>query len=123
LAWSVEFQAQALEDMRRLDKPIQRQILRYLRERIEDAEYPRRFGKALTGNKVGLWRYRVGDYRVICSIEDNGCWSWSSMPATENRCTKIRPLPPTTDRLPRRRPPLPRLEVIPSVRENYSPKG
>ena len=70
MAWSVEFQAQALEDMRRLDKSVQRQILRYLRERIEGEEDPRRFGKALTGNKVGLWRYRIGDYRIICSIED-----------------------------------------------------
>jgi mRNA interferase RelE/StbE len=71
LAWSVEFQAKALEDLRRLDKSVQRQILRFLRERIEGEEDPRRFGKALTGNKVGLWRYRVGDYRVICNIEND----------------------------------------------------
>jgi mRNA interferase RelE/StbE len=71
LAWSVEFQEQALEDLRRLDKPAQRQILRYLHECIEGEEAPRRFGKALTGNRVGLWRYRIGDYRVICSIEDD----------------------------------------------------
>jgi mRNA interferase RelE/StbE len=71
LAWSVEFQSQALADLQRLDKPVQRQIIRYLRERIEGEEDPRRFGKALTGNMVGLWRYRIGDYRVICSIEED----------------------------------------------------
>ena len=71
MAWSVEFQSQALADLQRLDKSVQRQILRYLRDRIEGEEDPRRFGKALTGSKVGLWRYRIGDYRVICNIEDD----------------------------------------------------
>lgn len=70
MAWRVEFQEQSLADLQRLDKPVQRQILRYLRERIEGVEDPRRFGKALTGSKVGLWRYRAGDYRIICNIED-----------------------------------------------------
>jgi mRNA interferase RelE/StbE len=71
LAWTVEFQSQALDDLRRLDPPVQRQILKYLRERIEGEEDPRRFGKSLIGNMVGLWRYRIGDYRVICRIEDD----------------------------------------------------
>jgi mRNA interferase RelE/StbE len=46
-------------------------ILRYLRERIAVAGDPRRFGHALTGDLKGLWRYRVGDYRIVASIEDN----------------------------------------------------
>ena len=45
-------------------------ILRYLRQRIATAENPRRFGHALTGDLKGLWRYRVGDYRIVASIED-----------------------------------------------------
>jgi mRNA interferase RelE/StbE len=45
--------------------------LRYLRERIAGAEDPRRFGQALTGDAKGLWRYRVGDYRIVAAIEDD----------------------------------------------------
>jgi len=45
--------------------------LRYLRQRIASAEDPRRFGRPLTGDLKGLWRYRVGDYRIVASIEDD----------------------------------------------------
>ncbi len=44
--------------------------MRFLRERIRLAENPRQWGKPLDGDKVGLWRYRVGDYRLICDIQD-----------------------------------------------------
>ena len=50
---------------------VQRQILRYFRERIATDQGLRRFGRALTGDRIGLWRYRVGDYRLICKIEDD----------------------------------------------------
>lgn len=43
---------------------------KYLRERVATDENPRRFGKPLTGDKAGLWRYRVGDYRMVCRIEE-----------------------------------------------------
>ena len=46
-------------------------ILRYLRQRIATTQDPRRFGRALTGDLKGLWRYRVGDYRIVASIEDD----------------------------------------------------
>jgi mRNA interferase RelE/StbE len=42
-----------------------------LRRRIATAEDPRRFGRPLTGDLKGLWRYRVGDYRIVAAIEDN----------------------------------------------------
>lgn len=58
-------------DKELFDGSTQRQILRYLRERIATNNPPRRFGKALTSDRVGLWRYRVGDYRLICRIEDD----------------------------------------------------
>lgn len=70
MIWTVEFTQDAAKDIRRLDHPVRQQILRYLRERIAIDEDPRRFGKILTGDKQGLWRYRVGDYRLICSLED-----------------------------------------------------
>ena len=71
LTWQVEWDDRARRELRRLDGSIQRQILRYLRERIATNASPRRFGKALTNDRIGLWRYRVGDYRLICKIEDN----------------------------------------------------
>jgi mRNA interferase RelE/StbE len=71
LIWTVEFQEQAIEDLEQLDKAVQKRILRYFAERIEHSSDPRQFGKALTGGKKGLWRYRIGDYRAICAVEDH----------------------------------------------------
>ena len=71
VTWKVEWDEAAAKELRKLDTKIQRDILRYFRERIATDENPRRFGKALTGDKIGLWRYRVSQYRMICHIEDN----------------------------------------------------
>jgi len=70
LTWKVRISEQARRELRALDHQIQRQIFRYLQERIETDEDPRRFGKALTSDKSGLWRYRIRDYRIICDIQD-----------------------------------------------------
>jgi mRNA interferase RelE/StbE len=69
--WRVEFDRDADRELRKLGKPAQVEILRYLRERIATSEDPRRFGKALTKDLKGLWRYRVGAYRMVARIEDN----------------------------------------------------
>jgi mRNA interferase RelE/StbE len=69
--WRVEFDRDAARDLRKLGAVAQRSILRYLRERIAVADDPRRFGHALTGDRKGLWRYRVGDFRIVASIEDD----------------------------------------------------
>jgi mRNA interferase RelE/StbE len=69
--WRVEFGSDAARDLRKLGAEPQRLILRYLRQRIATAEDPRRFGRPLTGDLKGLWRYRVGDYRIVAAIEDN----------------------------------------------------
>ena len=69
MTWSVEFDDRAARELRKLDKQAQDDILRYFRERIATDEAPRRFGKPLSGNKVGLWRYRVQNSRMICNIE------------------------------------------------------
>ncbi len=71
MPWRVEFDRDAARDLRKLDSRAQRQILRYLRERIATDEDPRRFGHALTRDLKGLWRYRVGDFRIVASIEDD----------------------------------------------------
>jgi len=70
-AWRVEFDRAAVRDLRKLGAEGERLILRYLRERIAGSDDPRRFGHALTGDHKGLWRYRVGDYRIVASIEDD----------------------------------------------------
>ena len=69
--WSVEFDRDAARDLRKLGAVAERAILHYLRQRIATAGDPRRFGKPLTGDLKGLWRYRVGDYRIVASIEDD----------------------------------------------------
>jgi mRNA interferase RelE/StbE len=71
LIWTVEFDDAAAKELRKLDRQAQHDILRYFRERIATDEDPRRFGKPLSGNLAGLWRYRVRDYRMICHIEDD----------------------------------------------------
>ena len=68
--WTIEIKQTAERQIRKLDHKAQVAIIRFLRERIEPAEDPRQWGKPLHGEKRGLWRYRVGDYRLICDIQD-----------------------------------------------------
>ena len=70
MGWNIEYDPRALTDLRKLDKPIQREILDYMDNRIAVAEDPRNFGKPLRGGKYGLWRYRVRDYRIICELQE-----------------------------------------------------
>jgi len=71
--WRVELDDKALKDLRSLGRVAQSSILKYLEEKIATNQDPRRFGKALSGDMKKLWRYRVGDYRIVCSIEKNIC--------------------------------------------------
>lgn len=70
LAWKVELTDTAAKQLARLDKTQAQRITKYLR-RLMQLEDPRDAGKALTGNWRTYWRYRVGDYRVVCEIRDN----------------------------------------------------
>jgi len=70
LAWTIEYTDAARTQLRKLDKQSARRILDYMDERIAGADNPRSFGKPLTGPLGQLWRYRVGDYRVVCDIQD-----------------------------------------------------
>jgi mRNA interferase RelE/StbE len=70
-AWRVEFHPAAVRDLQKLGVDAERRVLRYLRKHVASSEDPRRFGHALTGDRKGLWRYRVGDYRIIVAIEDD----------------------------------------------------
>jgi mRNA interferase RelE/StbE len=71
LVWTIDYTDTAKAQLRKLDKQTARRILDYMDELLADLENPRRTGKALTGPLGGLWRYRVGDCRVICEIQDN----------------------------------------------------
>jgi mRNA interferase RelE/StbE len=71
LAWQINFEDSAFKELSKLDKQAQKNILRYLRNRIAVSDDPRNFGQALRANLSGLWKYRVGNYRIICSINDN----------------------------------------------------
>ena len=57
--------------MRKLDHQLQKDILSYLREKISTKDDPRRFGKPLSYDKHGLWRYRIANARIICRIHDD----------------------------------------------------
>jgi mRNA interferase RelE/StbE len=70
-AWRVEFDRAAARDLRKLGANAERRVLSFLRERIAISADPRRLGGALTGDLKGLWRYRVGDYRIVAAIEDD----------------------------------------------------
>ena len=71
MAWAIDYADTAKAQLQKLDKQTARRILDYMDERIVGLENPRNTGKALTGPFGGLWRYRVGDCRVICDIQDN----------------------------------------------------
>ena len=68
--WRIEITRTASKQITKLDRQAQEAILSFLRERLSPADNPRQWGRALQGEKRGLWRYRVGDYRLICDIQD-----------------------------------------------------
>jgi mRNA interferase RelE/StbE len=71
LAWAVEFDPDAVKDLKKLDKQVQVRIVSFLRDRIAPLDNPRSIGEALAGEKPGsYWKYRVGDWRIICDIQD-----------------------------------------------------
>lgn len=71
MTWKVELSAQAQKNLKQLDPQITRRILAFLHSRVAELEDPRSIGEALKGSKLGeFWKYRVGDYRIISSIED-----------------------------------------------------
>ena len=70
MAWTVSLEPRALGELKKLDRTAQRWVVQFLDERIVGDHDPRDSGKPLTGDKVGLWRYRIGQHRVVCRIDD-----------------------------------------------------
>ena len=70
MVWTIEYSETAQKQLRKLDRQVARRILDYLDQRIAPSHDPRSLGKALTGPLGDVWRYRVGDYRIICDLQD-----------------------------------------------------
>ena len=72
MAWRIEFDQAAAKELRKLDRPVQQRLLGFLRLRVAPLEDPRTIGEALAGERLGaFWKYRVGDWRLICDIQDD----------------------------------------------------
>jgi mRNA interferase RelE/StbE len=71
MAWTVEVSATATRQLENLDSQHSKRIVKFVQERLARLDNPRDIGKPLSGPKFGeLWKYRVGDYRLICRIKD-----------------------------------------------------
>ena len=70
MKWHIEFEKSARDTLEKLDKPVRTQIEKYL-DKLAALDDPRKRGKGLSGSRAGQWRYRAGDYRIICEICDN----------------------------------------------------
>ena len=71
MTYKVEFTSNALKNLKKLDRQIAALILGWIKKNLMNCENPRLHGKALSANKRGEWRYRVGDYRILAKIDDN----------------------------------------------------
>ena len=70
MAWTIEYAETAKKQLSKLDKSVARRIADFMDERVASSNNPRRIGKALKGPLGDLWRYRVGDFRILCDIQD-----------------------------------------------------
>ncbi|TYB83734.1 type II toxin-antitoxin system RelE/ParE family toxin [Oceaniovalibus sp. ACAM 378] len=72
LAWKIEVTEKAAKQIKKLGTADSRRIRDYLRDRIAPLDHPRQLGKPLQGSELGCyWRYRVGDYRILCELHDH----------------------------------------------------
>ncbi len=71
MAWAIDLDPDARRELRELDGAVAKRILKFLGDRLAKLEDPRSIGEALRGSRLGgLWKYRVGDYRIVAKIED-----------------------------------------------------
>jgi len=71
LAWQIEITERAAKQLKKLGASDAKRIRDYLRNRIVSLDHPRQLGKPLQGSEPGsYWRYRVGDYRILCELHD-----------------------------------------------------
>ncbi len=71
MVWAIEFDEAAKKELAKLDRQVARRLLDFLKQRVISLKDPRSVGQALKGSKLGeFWKYRVGDFRIIASIQD-----------------------------------------------------
>lgn len=70
MAYRVEYSAKALKQLKKMSKFDASLITSWIGRNLEGVDDPRRIGKALVADHAGEWRYRVGDYRILCIIQD-----------------------------------------------------
>ena len=71
MKFAVEYTKAAFKQLKKMDKKIASFIISYIEDKLVDCDNPRIYGKALQGNLNDMWRYRVGDYRILAKIEDD----------------------------------------------------
>ncbi|QDG92346.1 type II toxin-antitoxin system RelE/ParE family toxin [Rhizobium sp. NIBRBAC000502774] len=72
MIWTIEYDVLVQKEMRKIDPQTRQRIRTFLQERVAALDNPRQTGAALQGSELGsFWRYRVGDYRIICDIQDH----------------------------------------------------
>lgn len=71
IKWTFETDPNFDKQIKKLDKPVQKRIQTWIDSNLRNCENPRLKGRILCGSKAGQWRYRIGDYRLLCEIKDN----------------------------------------------------
>ena len=71
MAWTIEFDPRTERDLKKIGKQEARRVRDFLRDRVATLDNPRRLGKPLKGQLAELWRYRIGDIRVVCELRDD----------------------------------------------------
>lgn len=71
MSYTLRYSKQAIKELKKLDPYTKKIIKGWIEKNLLDCENPRAHGKSLTANRSGQWRYRIGDYRLICHIDDD----------------------------------------------------
>jgi len=71
MKYQVHYTDTVIKTLKKLDRSIVALLMGYINKNLQDTENPRKMGKSLVGNHQGKWRYRVGDYRILCEITDD----------------------------------------------------
>lgn len=71
MVWTIEYATSVQKSLKKFDPTVRKRIRDFLENRLAVTDDPRSIGKALTGSMAGLWRYRLGDYRIVVKIEEN----------------------------------------------------
>ncbi|KQO78887.1 type II toxin-antitoxin system RelE/ParE family toxin [Rhizobium sp. Leaf262] len=72
MIWTIEYDILVQKQIKKLDPQARNRIRSFLQERLAQLDNPRKIGEALKGSELGnYWRYRVGDYRILCDIQDH----------------------------------------------------